>query len=428
MTAGDAPAWAVRLRAEREKQLWAVPEMARQLRHAAGGALPDLDSLVRMIKKWEAGKHLPGERYQLLYGRAFGISREHLFGTGAQPAEILAAPLGADEVADFGAWAEATNVGPGTLGYYAGAVNRLAHDYLHQPPDPVRVRAAELTRGVFGLVQNGRQRLDQTRELYGSAAKLCAFTAWACGDLGQMQAADAHARTAMILAEQADLLPVRALAFSVQSKTAFWDKRHTEAAVLARRGYECSPNDTMKVFLACQEADAWQELGDVPRALEALRSVDRARAEIDRDDEVGGLFSCGLARQLNYTMTVRLRAADPAAAIASAEQALEAYRQGEEWAYGTWAQIRVGMAHGYLLLRELEGVNTALAPVLAQPPDLRLATVVTRVAELGRLLAQTRYRDDPLARSLREQIDEYRAGKQAVGRGEGGAGDRVSDA
>ncbi|MBB4938861.1 hypothetical protein FHR32_003166 [Streptosporangium album] len=89
------------------------------------GVPPGLDNLVRMIKKWEAGRHLPGERYQLLYGRVFGISRDLLFGTRAQPVD--------------------------------------------SPPEPVS--ADEVTRSVFGLVQNGRQRLGQTRELYVVAAR-----------------------------------------------------------------------------------------------------------------------------------------------------------------------------------------------------------------------------------------------------------------
>ncbi|MEV7012700.1 hypothetical protein [Streptosporangium sp. NPDC051022] len=429
MSADDTPPWAVRLRTEREERLWAIPEMARQFRQAADGSLPNLDSLVRMVGKWESGQHLPGERYQLLYGRIFGIPREQLFDTPTQPADTpVLEPLSADEVMRFGSWAECTNVGPGSIGYYAGAVNRLARDYLRQPPAPVRVRAAVMTRSVFGLVQNGRQRLSQTRELYGVAATLCAFNGWAAGDLGQTEVAEAHARTALILAEEIDVPAVRALALSVQSKTAFWDKKHVQAAALARRGYECSPNDTMKVFLACQEADAWQAAGDMPRALDALRRVDDARAAVNREDEVGGLFSCGLARQYNYTMTVRLRAADARAAIAAAEQALLAYEEGEEWAYGTWAQIRIGMAHAHLLLSELDEADDALTPVLAQPPALRLTTVVTRVGELGSLLAQTRYRDDPLARSLRDRIDDYQAGKQVTGTPEGGVGDRVSDA
>ncbi|MEV4170139.1 hypothetical protein [Nonomuraea sp. NPDC049709] len=118
----------------------------------------------------------------------------------------------------------------------------------------------------------------------------------------------------------------------------------------------------MKVFLALQEADARQELGDIPRARQALRDAERARAAISRPDELGGLFSCGLARQCNYTMTVHLRAADVGKAVAAAELGLDAYRHGEERAYGTWAQIRICLAHAHLIARQLEAAQAALTP------------------------------------------------------------------
>jgi tetratricopeptide (TPR) repeat protein len=417
MSPPDIPSCAVRLRTEREARLWDIPEMARELRRLAPD-LPDIETLARMIRRWEAGQHRPGMRYQLLYARAFGCSYDRLFAAAAPPdsrAEPLAV-MPAGEVARFGAWAEATGVGPATLEYYATSVSRLAHEYLDRPPAPLLTSAAELARDLFDLLQTGHQRLDQRRELYATAAKLCAFMAWAAGDLGQMRAAEAHARTALVLAEQADIPAARALALCAQSKTAFWDGRRSQAATLARKGFECSPNDTMKVFLALQEADAWQELGNVSRALQAVRDAERARAAITGPDDPGGLFSCGMARQGNYTMAVHLRAADVRSAIAAAEQALQAYREGEERAYGTWAQIHIGMAHAYLISRHLEAARSHLAPVLAEAPERRLAPVVTRVLEIGQFLAQSRYRHDPLARDLREEIGHYRSAGQTTER------------
>jgi hypothetical protein len=406
MSPTDIPAWAPRLRAEREARLWDPPDMARELRELTPG-LPLIVDLARMIRKWETGKHLPGPRYQLLYARVFGIPRERLFADMPPTPASESALMPASEIAHFGAWAEATNVGPATLAYYSSAVSRLAHDYHQQPPALLLNRASELARNLFALVQEGHKRLDQLRELYGIAAKLCAFMAWAASDLNKIHDAETHARTALALAEQAEIPAAQALALCVRSKIAFWDHHQPEAAASARQGFECSPNDTMKVFLALQEADAWQELGDISRALQALRDAERARASIDQPDELGGLFSCGMARQSNYTMTVHLRAADTARAIAAAETGLQAYRQGEERAYGTWAQIHIGMAHAYLIARQLEAAHDALVPVLQEPAERRVAPVVARVLEIGRVLTQSRYRNDPFARSLREQIDIY---------------------
>lgn len=63
------------LRALRQRRGWDVPEMARQLRLAAGSAaIPSHDGLARMIRRWEAGSNGMSERYQLLCRRAFGLS------------------------------------------------------------------------------------------------------------------------------------------------------------------------------------------------------------------------------------------------------------------------------------------------------------------------------------------------------------------
>ncbi|MEV4170140.1 hypothetical protein [Nonomuraea sp. NPDC049709] len=65
-------------------------------------------------------------------------------------------------------------------------MTRLARDYLHQPPAPLLHTAAELARDLFAQLKCGHQRLDQRRELYATAAKLCAFMAWAAGDLSRI--------------------------------------------------------------------------------------------------------------------------------------------------------------------------------------------------------------------------------------------------
>ncbi|WP_433347651.1 hypothetical protein ACQP25_30830 [Microtetraspora malaysiensis] len=408
------PAWAERLRSEREERLWDIPEMARQLRQVAAGApLPDVDNLSRMIKKWESGKHLPGERYQLLYSRAFGVGRTALFETAPERArpepELLDVVGVADEIARMGAWAESSNVGEHTLAYHRDAVRRLARDYLQQPPLPILHRTATLTREVFRLLQSGRQRLDQTRELLITAAKLCALMSWISGDLGQPAVAEAHAGTAWTLAQQTSEPTAQALALSTKSKVAFWDGRLRQAAEFAQQGYTLSVNDTMKVFLACQEADAWQALGNIPKARDALRNAEAAREIIDRSDTVGGVFGCGIARQSNYAAGVHLRAANPDEALRQAERGLNAYDQGEEWAYGTWGQIHIEMALAHIAKQEIDGAAAALRPVLALPPEQRLSTLATRLIQLGRVLDGSRFRGSAEARTLRSEIREYRA-------------------
>jgi hypothetical protein len=86
MTA-EAPRWARRIREERAKRLWSQKTTATRLRDAADpytrARLPDAESIQRRVRAHEAGQHYPGEVYVELYCRAFGLTRDALFGEGA---------------------------------------------------------------------------------------------------------------------------------------------------------------------------------------------------------------------------------------------------------------------------------------------------------------------------------------------------------
>lgn len=91
---GDVPPWAARLRAERRDRDWSQRDLARELVEAANeetrSRLPGRESIVRSVKKWEAGEHQPKDPYRLLYCRVFGLKESDLFGlTEAQRRDIL---------------------------------------------------------------------------------------------------------------------------------------------------------------------------------------------------------------------------------------------------------------------------------------------------------------------------------------------------
>lgn len=71
-----------RIYTERKACGWPVRKMAEVLRSLADdlGRLPSVSSLTRMIRGWEAGKHVPSEMYRLLYCRAFTMTEDELFG------------------------------------------------------------------------------------------------------------------------------------------------------------------------------------------------------------------------------------------------------------------------------------------------------------------------------------------------------------
>jgi hypothetical protein len=72
----------------------------------------------------------------------------------------------------------------------------------------------------------------------------------------------------------------------------------------------------------------------------------------------------------------------PTQALRSADSALHLLAAQPVRAYGTEAQIHISKAAAHLTTGEAEGAFEALAPVLALPPDHRLAPVTQRLNEL----------------------------------------------
>jgi transcriptional regulator with XRE-family HTH domain len=82
MAYDDRPAWARRLRQARISKGWSQRKLAQKLEARAGAterALPARESLVRMIRGWEAGDHLPEPFHRWLLAQVLDIAEEALF-------------------------------------------------------------------------------------------------------------------------------------------------------------------------------------------------------------------------------------------------------------------------------------------------------------------------------------------------------------
>ncbi len=278
--------------------------------------------------------------------------------------------LAADESATWAQWAEATNVGDIALEQLMAEARALASDYLTSEPIALFVRTRALRDRVFALLE-GHQYPRQSTDLYVAAGYLCGLLAWMSSDLGQLRDADTQGRTAWLCAELGGHNDLRAWVLSTRSKVAFWDGRLREAINFARHGATYRTTGSVAVLLACQEADAWSELGAQDEALAALSHAEQARAAMSGGDEIGGIFACQPARQENDAAAVQLRIGRPADALRSADNALALLAVQPVRAYGTEAQIRISRAAAHLANGEADGALEALVPVLALPPDHR---------------------------------------------------------
>jgi plasmid maintenance system antidote protein VapI len=339
---------------------------------------------------------------------------DDILGTGGELLLTLAGPEDAsaatplplreitEHAAEFGRWAETTNIGQGTLELLDDEITRISGEYAVAAPGPLVMRAAGVSRRLYGLLQQ-HQRLRQQRDLHVIAAKTSAFLACALGDLGEQAAAAAHARTAVTLAEESGHPAAIAVALSAMSRIAFWDGHHKRAADLAMRGYEISFPDSTRMLLACQQADA----SEPTAARVAISLAIRAYGEIAKADFLPGMFTCGLTRLACYTMTLRLREGDNGAVLAAAEDAAQASRDGEQPNFGTWAQLQISAGLAYLRMMEPEGAAECLAPVLALPAECHLATFTGKLAFAATLAASAPYRGSAAARDLAGKVRAY---------------------
>ncbi|MCW2880005.1 MAG: hypothetical protein JWQ95_4105 [Sphaerisporangium sp.] len=191
----DVPAWAARLRAERRDRLWSQKEMARRLAEAADdhtrARLPSRESMVRMLRDWEAGRHKPSDPYPMLYARAFALDEAELFSAGAMPVPALSLPSLAPDPELYqritAAIREPARVDVESIEWLERclAEHRRVEDSLGGRPLLPVVRAqlstvVDLSRGASGALGD---------RMVGMAAEYAQFVAWMCQDSGDLAAA-----------------------------------------------------------------------------------------------------------------------------------------------------------------------------------------------------------------------------------------------
>jgi len=336
---------------------------------------------------------------------------DHSTGRPPEQEEMIMAAAG--QSAEFGEWAEATNVGPTALEQFDHDIRGIAKTYLSSPPLPVVLTTLRVRNRAFALLE-GRQYPNQARQLYLIAGRVCGLLAWMSSDLGRHMEAETQARTGWLCAELAAHDGLRAWIRATQSKLAYWDGRIRESAKLAEHGLQFSSTDSAPVLLASLAARAWARLGYADDAHNAL-----ARAAESRDragpDEVGGLYGFSLAQQSYLAGSTHLYLQEPEQALREAEQAVSLYEAGapDERFYGAETLALIDAATAHLQAGALDGTAEKLAPVLALPSQQRLATFTQRLGDMRDALRRSRFGTSPEATQMQREIDDF--GAEALG-------------
>ncbi|TDC54465.1 XRE family transcriptional regulator [Actinomadura sp. KC345] len=316
-----------------------------------------------------------------------------------------------EDILNLAAWLEETNVGDGAVGHFETATRRLVYDYPRQPPLAVLHEAQALQERVWGILRGGRQRIAQTRAILAVSAELFALISLLAGDIARYRLADAYGYAAWTCADEADSDAARAIVLCAKSKTARWEGRYVEAADLARQGFELAPATARaRVLLAVSEATALQSRGDIRAATAAVRRAQSARDAHSATHESADAWSCTRAREAAYALQVGLGARDPGRILRSVADADDAWADGDQWVYGTWAQVRIGAALAHVMSGDIEDADAELDGVFDLGTEYRVVTIVGRMGEISRRLGHRRYEGDPRAAELREKIRAFQAG------------------
>jgi hypothetical protein len=423
MVGTELPSWAARLRAERSSRLWSQKVTAVRLRNAADARtqaqLPAIETIQRYVRDYEAGRHFPGDLYAELYCRAFGLTREALFGTphvrNPDAAPVRAAFPTEQDAASLISWLDASNTSDEAIGDFDQTRAALAESHTQLPPGTVLADVSDVHRQVQELLRNGHQRSRQTRELFRIDGDLLSHASLLLGDMNQDAAASALGSAAALCAEEAGCSPAYAL--SAQAKHARWEgvrlghrdaaRQFSRSADLARAGFERSPLAPVRVLLASQEASAAALLGDAARARRALEDADYAAGHLSLADSGLSAWSCPRPRQSLYAMSVAIRLRDADAALRAADEADAGWAAGEPWLHAVWSLIRIGSAIAYVMKGDLDAAAGQVSRVITLDPSFRIATITGYLADMDSLLRQRRYAGEAKAQDLRQQIRAF---------------------
>ncbi|MFJ1915019.1 hypothetical protein ACIOGX_24175 [Streptomyces sp. NPDC088147] len=324
------------------------------------------------------------------------------------------AAMAARRAIEFAMGAERNQVGPETLSHLQDEVGRIAKIHLRVPVGTILDDLTYVQDATFRLLESGRAKPSQTRDLYLLAAFQSGMLAKASHDLGDPQSAMMQARTASVCAEQAEHQAMRAWVRGLQSAISYWANRPEDAVRYARQGIETSHGlgGTVIVWLASQEARAAALLGDAETVRAANHRADELRQHTRPDDldSIGGNFHFPEVRQTFFGIeaSVLLGESDTSL-VRRAESAVQELSDtnNPHWAFAAKAGCQSNLALARLYTGDLEGAAEAVRPVLDLPPNHRNAGIIGSVQRVWSSLHGSPSRTAATARDLCEEISVF---------------------
>ncbi|GAA0439144.1 hypothetical protein [Streptomyces luteireticuli] len=423
-------------------------QAARELaRIEENPGLARLEPALKTFEGWYYQGRLPQRDARRVLASMFGYSIEQLWarvsddGPVSRPTPLFAAnhtddhradpgaklyemrrtaDMAARRAADFAMGAEQGQIGHETMGLVTDRVTSLVEEYPRVPLSHIWDELAQTQDDIFRLIEGGRAKALQIRDLHILAAIVSFHLGKGCHDMGDAKLAMVQARVAGVCAAQADHTALTALVFGLKSLISYWSGRGGQALTYARQGIQACEDErgTVGVWLAGLEARAAALLGDEESARIALRRAQDQRERVIPDDldAFGGLLTFPVKKELYYRVETEVLLGS--AQIAAAERAVQEFSDPDdpEWSFGDQAGAQCNLALTRLHGGEIEGAAEALRPVLDLAPAQRNRGIVVSAARVGNATLRSPARDAVTARDIRAEIEAYTTQRTALPR------------
>lgn len=273
------PDWARRIRTEREARGWSQTQCVRaMIAHSPGASL---NSLLRQLKRWEAGDGVPDDYNQRLIARTFGTTAAVIF--AATRSDMGRA---AGDTPDLLARLRSSDVTPTTLDALEAAVEQLGVDYSRAPSAALHADGHAWLNRLTVLLA-GRLTLAQHRDVLSLAGRVALLVGCVEYDLGQRRAAEATRRAAHTLGEEAGDADVLGWSHEMAAWYHLTQGRYPDAVHAADAGLAVVDDmHSVGIQLAAHRAKAWARIGD-RREVEV--ALDEGRRRLERLPAGGNL-------------------------------------------------------------------------------------------------------------------------------------------
>ncbi|WP_244888910.1 hypothetical protein [Kitasatospora aureofaciens] len=315
-------------------------------------------------------------------------------------------------------------VGDDTLGLLDDEVSRLVFAYPREPLSAIWDDLLETQDQVFRLLDGGKVRPSQLRDLNFKAAVLSFLVAKGFNDMEARAEAMTMTRVAASCAKEAEHAGLIALTDGLKSLIAYWADKPQDAHFYASQGAQATENlrGTVGLWLLGLKSRAAAVLGDEETVRTANQQANDRREVVVHDDldQLGGLFTYAPEKQLYYAVESEALLGHGNAALgAQAEQAVQDFSDpsSPHWAFGDLAGAQCDLALIRLFGGDLDGAVEAIRPVLDLPVSHRNNGIVGSALRVRQALMNSPARTAVAAQDLCAEIESFPSSRRALPRG-----------